>query len=187
MVLHLLPLGVLRLERGGGGGLHDVLDRGAAREVVDGEAEALHDRAVGDGLRRLLHRLVPVVRRVEVGEDADRRVAGDLVRVVALVLDGRHRRVRATGRRARSRSVAGLPVSRHQHRGRYGAVVQLGLWYARQGAATVAVEQRHVAEFFAKRGESGPAVRRQFVSYLECGRRPLHQVVEKLWGGGGGG
>ena len=47
----------------------------------------LHDRPHRDGLRRLLHGLVAVVARVEVGEHAHGGVARDL-RVGPLVLDG---------------------------------------------------------------------------------------------------
>ena len=98
----LLRGGVLGLERGADGGVDDVLDGRAAREVVDGHAEPLHDGPDRARLGRLLHRLVAVVRRVEVGEDADGRAARD--GAAAGRLDGRDvgvdRRVDLRGRRA---------------------------------------------------------------------------------------
>mmetsp|Transcript_38741 Transcript_38741/g.95322 ORF Transcript_38741/g.95322 Transcript_38741/m.95322 type:complete len:266 (-) Transcript_38741:2087-2884(-) len=51
-------------------GVDDVLDGAPAAEVVHREPEALHDGPDGDAPRRLLHGLVRVVPRVEVGEDA---------------------------------------------------------------------------------------------------------------------
>src|SRR5689334_5813915 len=47
----------LRLDRRDGNGVDDVVDGGAARQVVDRTAQALHDRTDRDGTRRALHGL----------------------------------------------------------------------------------------------------------------------------------
>ena len=66
----------LRLDRGDGDGVDDVLDQRAAGQVVDRLAQALQHRADRDGAGAALHRLVGVVAGVEVGEDQHRRPAG---------------------------------------------------------------------------------------------------------------
>src|SRR4029453_806570 len=67
------PLG---LDGGDGHGVDDVGHQGAAGQVVDRLAQALEDRADGDGVGRALHRLVGVVAGVQVGEHEHRGPAG---------------------------------------------------------------------------------------------------------------
>mmetsp|Transcript_621 Transcript_621/g.1665 ORF Transcript_621/g.1665 Transcript_621/m.1665 type:complete len:205 (+) Transcript_621:1275-1889(+) len=77
-----------RLDRRHRDGVHHVLHRAAARQVVHGLGQALHDGPHGDGARRLLHRLVRVVACVEVGEHKDGGPARHLT--LALDLDRGH-------------------------------------------------------------------------------------------------
>mmetsp|Transcript_13447 Transcript_13447/g.31837 ORF Transcript_13447/g.31837 Transcript_13447/m.31837 type:complete len:330 (+) Transcript_13447:156-1145(+) len=88
---HLRLLGRDGLDAGHDDGLHNVLDRAAPAQVVDGELEALHHWADRHTAARLLHGLVRVVAGVEVGEDADVCPPGDGAGAPAELDLGHHR------------------------------------------------------------------------------------------------
>ena len=74
----LRPRGLLGLDRGEVDREDDVLDEAAAGEVVHRLGEALEHRADADDVRRALDRLVGDVPGVQVGEDEDGRLPGDV-------------------------------------------------------------------------------------------------------------
>src|SRR5690349_15713643 len=69
---------LLRLDRGDGHGVDDVVDQRSPRQVVDGLGEALQYRADSDRAGAALHRLIGVVAGVEVWEHQYGGSAGHL-------------------------------------------------------------------------------------------------------------
>ena len=69
-------LGVLRLNRGDGHRIDDIVHRASPAQIIDRFLQSLKHWANGDGARFALDGLVSVVARVEIGKDKDRSMPG---------------------------------------------------------------------------------------------------------------